>query len=107
MKDNKVYIQHILDEIEFVLSETEHLDFETFIKDEKLKRACTRSLEIIGEAAKQISDDAKAQYADVDWKKICGMRDKLIHFYFGVNWDIVWSVIIDRLPALRSTLKKK
>jgi uncharacterized protein with HEPN domain len=107
MKDNTVYIQHILDEIEFILRETEHLNFETFIKDEKLKRACARSLEIIGEAAKQISDDGKAQYADVDWKKICGMRDKLIHLYFGVNWDIVWSVISDRLPALRSTLKKK
>jgi uncharacterized protein with HEPN domain len=77
------------------------MSFDVFIKNETLKRACTRSLEIIGEAAKNLSPEIKKHHKAIDWKKIAGMRDKVIHFYFGVNWDIVWDAIKNRLPALK------
>lgn len=66
-----------------------------------LKRACTRSLGIIGEAVKNLSSDFKERYENIEWKKMAGLRDKMIHYYFGVNWDIVWSVIQDKLPELK------
>jgi uncharacterized protein with HEPN domain len=83
------------------MRETEGEDFEEFIKSEILKRACSRSLEIIGEAAKNLSPDFKRQYKEIEWKKLSGLRDKMIHGYFGVNWDIVWDVIRNQIPKLK------
>ncbi len=70
--------------------------------DPVLTRAAARSLEIIGEAVKNISSDLKRKHKDVEWKKIAGMRDKIIHYYFGVNWNILWDVIQNKLPDLKS-----
>ena len=101
MKHNQVFLKHILDEINFLTKETEGIKFEQFIKNEILKRACSRSLEIIGEAVKNLSLDFKKQYKEIEWKKIAGLRDKMIHGYFGVNWDIVWDVIKNQIPKLK------
>jgi uncharacterized protein with HEPN domain len=101
MRHNQVFLKHILDEIDFVTRETEGKKFEEFIKNEMLKRACSRSLEIIGEAAKNLSLDFKRQYKEIEWKKISGLRDKMIHGYFGVNWDIVWDVMRNQIPKLK------
>jgi uncharacterized protein with HEPN domain len=101
MKQNFPFLKHILDEINFLLKETETLTYEEFISNEVLKRSCTRSFEIIGEAVKNISDELKNKYKDIDWKKIAGMRDKIIHYYFGVNYNIVWQTIKDKLPTLK------
>lgn len=87
------FLKHILDETTFLLKETEDITFDAFIKDELLKRGCTRSLEIIGEAAKNLSLEFKKRHKDIAWKEMAGIRDKIIHYYFGINWDIVWSVI--------------
>jgi uncharacterized protein with HEPN domain len=89
MKHNQVFLKHILDEIDFLTRETEGKEFEEFIKNEVLKRASSRSLEIIGEAVKNLSPDFKKQHKEIEWKKISGLRDRMIHGYFGVNWDIV------------------
>ncbi len=105
MKHNQVFLKHILDEIEFLTRETEGKTFEEFIKNEILKRACSRSLEIIGEAVKNLSPDFKKQYKEIEWKKISGLRDKMIHGYFGVNWDIVWDVIRNQIPKLREQVE--
>jgi uncharacterized protein with HEPN domain len=83
------------------MRETEGENFEEFIKNEILKRASSRSLEIIGEAAKNLSPDFKRQYKEIEWKKISGLRDKMIHGYFGVNWDIVWDVMRNQIPKLK------
>jgi uncharacterized protein with HEPN domain len=99
------YIRHILDEIDYVLSRTSLTDFPSFLKDETLKRAFVRSLEIIGEAAKKIPDDIKAVQPDIEWRKVSGMRDRLIHDYFGVDYTIVWDVAINKLPDLRVKLQ--
>jgi uncharacterized protein with HEPN domain len=105
MKHNYVFLKHILDEIDFLTRETEGIKFEDFINNGILKRACSRSLEIIGEAVKNLSPDFKRRYKETDWKKIAGLRDKIIHYYFGVNWDILWDVIKNRLPELKEQVR--
>ncbi len=105
MKQNKVFLLHILDEINFLVSKTKDINFDEFMKDETLKRACTRSLEIIGEAVKNLSSDFREKHKDVEWKKIAGLRDKIIHYYFGVNWDIVWDTIKNKLPELKDKIE--
>jgi len=105
MKLNQVFLKHILDEINFLMKETKELKFEEFLQDEVLKRASSRSLETLGEAVKNLSEDFKKRYKDIDWKKISGLRDKIIHHYFGVNWDIVWDVIKNKLPELKAKME--
>lgn len=106
MKHEQVYLKHILEEIDFLIKETEGIKFEEFMKNETLKRACSRSLEIIGEAVKHLSADFKKKHKEIEWKKIAGLRDKIIHYYFGVNWDILWDVIKNRLPKLKEQLEE-
>ena len=105
MKQNLPFLKHIFDETIFLLKETKGFSYEDFISNELLKRACSRSIEIIGEATKNISIDFKKKYKDIEWKDIAGMRDKIIHFYFGVKWEIVWSVIRNEIPLLKEKIE--
>ncbi len=99
------YIRHILDEIDYIMSQVSITDYESFIRDETLKRAFVRSVEIIGEASKKIPPDVKAMKPDVEWRKVSGMRDRLIHNYFGIDYRIVWDVASNKLPDLRLKLR--
>ena len=94
----------MLDEIDFILSRISGTDFESFVRDETLKRAFVRSIEIIGEASKKLPEDIKAMHPDIEWRKVSGMRDRLIHDYFGVDYTIVWDVAANKLPDLRIKL---
>lgn len=98
------YIRHIQDEIDYLMGRSRNLDKEAFMRDETLKRAFVRSIEIIGEASKKVSSELKKRYPDIEWKAIAGMRDKLVHDYFGVDHDIVWDVVRNKLPHLREQL---
>ncbi|KAF0134515.1 MAG: hypothetical protein FD145_533 [Candidatus Saganbacteria bacterium] len=106
MKDDLAFIQHIQDEVKFILEATKGIDFENIITSEILKRAILRSLEIIGEAAKKVSNDFKAEHPSIKWKEMAGLRDKLIHFYFGVDWNTVWNVIVVEIPELKNELNQ-
>lgn len=77
-----------------------------FLSDETLKRAVSRSLEIIGEATKKIPVDVKLQWSDIQWKHMAGMRDKLIHDYMGINYLIVWDVAKNIIPVLIPQIKE-
>lgn len=100
------YLYHIKDEIDFIISETNKTNYDSFINDIVRKRAFIRSLEIIGEAVKKIPEKYKEQYDDVNWRSIAGMRDKLIHEYFGVDYELVWDVMKKKVPELNTTILK-
>ncbi len=105
-KDSKEYLKHILDECVYILSVSKDLKKEDFLSDETLKRAISRSLEIIGEATKKIPIEFKEKYASVEWKSMAGMRDRLIHDYMGVNYLIVWDVVMKKIPELHSQVSQ-
>ncbi len=69
--------------------------------DETLKRAFVRSIEIIGEAVKRLPDEFRSEHSTIDWRAIAGTRDKLIHDYFGIDYDIVWDIVTNEIPELR------
>lgn len=104
MKSHDVFLRHILDEIDFLLDQAKSLTFEKFVSDEVMKRACTRSFEIMGEAVKNLPSDFKKKHKDVEWRDIAATRNKLIHEYFGVNWNILWDVMKEKLPGLRGKI---
>jgi len=106
LKCDKAFINHIRDEVNYIIEETKDLDFDDLMSNETLKRALIRSLEIIGEATKNLSKEFREKHPDVEWKGMAGLRDKLIHFYFGVDWDTVWTVITDNIPELANKLRK-
>jgi uncharacterized protein with HEPN domain len=94
------YLRHILAEADYLGARTAGLTRDAFLADETLQRAFVRSLEIIGEAAKKVPDGFRAEHPAVEWRAMAGMRDRLIHDYFGVDYDLVWDVVSNRVPAL-------
>ena len=98
------YIRHMLDEIDYILNRISNMDYESFVRDETLKRAFVRSVEVIGEASKKLPENIKAMQPEIEWRKVSGMRDRLIHDYFGVDYTIVWDVASNKLPDLREKL---
>ena len=105
-RSNEELFKHIFDEIVFLESETRTISEEVFLKDEKTQRAFARSIEIIGEAVKNISSDVMIKYKEVPWRNIAGMRDKLIHGYFSVDYEIVWDVAKNIIPEFKNQLIK-
>jgi uncharacterized protein with HEPN domain len=98
------YLKHILVEADYLAARSADLTFAAFVADETLRRAFVRSLEIIGEAAKKVPDDFRASHPSVEWRAMAGMRDRLIHDYFGVDFELVWDVVRNRIPELRMQL---
>ena len=99
------YLRHILDEIAFLSEEIFSLTEEQIMHDELHQRAFARSLEVIGEAVKNIPQEYKTAHLEIDWKSFAGLRDKLIHHYFGVDYALVWDVVKNELPDLNIKLQ--
>jgi uncharacterized protein with HEPN domain len=98
------YLKHIRDEIAYLESESTGIDKGDFLGDETRKRAFVRSIEIIGEATKHIPGDLRDAYPQIQWRAIAGMRDRLIHSYFGIDYDIVWDVLKNHIPVLAEVI---
>ena len=98
------YLNHILDAIRDIEDSTKNITKKEFIRNKDTKDENVRRLEIIGEAVKNISENLKKKYSDIKWRQIAGMRDKLIHHYFGVDFDAVWKVIKKDIPELKEKI---
>lgn len=105
-KSHLELIEHILAEIEFLRKQRDNLNETEFAVNEVMQRAFVRSLEIIGEAVKGVAGDIKEKYPEIDWKALAGMRDKLIHHYFGVDYTLVWDVVENKIDKLKYDLEK-
>jgi len=101
----KLFAKDILEAIEKIEMFIDGMDFDQFQADDKTSSAVLRKLEIIGEAVKHLPDQVKKNYKGVPWKEMAGMRDKLIHWYFGVDYQLVWNVIAEEIPQLKAQLK--
>ena len=100
------YLNHILEEIQYLTDHARDLAKEQFVADETLKRAFVRSLEIIGEAAKHVPEELRNKHANIEWRAMAGIRDRLIHGYFGVDYDIVWDVVRNKLPGIQKEISQ-
>jgi len=104
-KDSE-FVEDIREAIRRISVYTAGMDYDAFLADIKTQDAVTRNLEIIGEAVKNLSTELRQLHADVPWRSMAGVRDRLIHDYFGVNLDIVWEIISNELPRLVEPLEK-
>ncbi len=105
-KDPSFFLGHILESISYIEKDTKGYTKEKFASSRKTKDTVIRNLEIIGEAAKNLPEELRAKYPDIPWKKIAGLRDVLIHMYFGVDVDNIWNVVKEDLPILKENIKK-
>lgn len=106
MRDYYFYVKDIIEAMDAIAEFTEGLEFEEFRRDDKTSSAVIRKFEIIGEASKNVPANIRRKYPQVPWKEMAGMRDKLIHFYFGVNYELVWQTIKRRIPQIRPVLRE-
>ena len=106
-RDDTVYLRHhILDAIGLIQEYTKGMSEHEFISNSMTHDAVVRQIEIIGEAARNVSDEFQEQHDDLPWGKMTGIRNKIIHEYFNINFSIVWDTIKDDLPLLKKSVKK-
>ncbi|MDO9464762.1 MAG: DUF86 domain-containing protein [bacterium] len=106
MRKIELYLKDILKALEDITEFVGNMTFEEFIADDKTSSAVFRKLEVIGEAAKGVPNDVRQKYPEVPWKEMAGMRDRLIHFYFGIDYELVWSTIKKRIPEIRPYIER-
>lgn len=105
-QDFDIYLEDILEAIERIQAYVQDVTREDFETDRMRIDAVIRNLEVIGEAVKQVPDSVREKYPSVEWRKIAGLRDILIHKYFDVNLDIVWGVVKSNIPILKAEIQQ-
>lgn len=103
-RDHRIFLKDIIDSIEKIESFASDMKYRDFIQDDKTVSAVVRKLEIIGEAVKNLPKDIRLKNKDIPWREMAGMRDKLIHWYFNVDFKLIWKVIKEDLPKIRPSL---
>jgi uncharacterized protein with HEPN domain len=106
MNKDKAYLKGILDAISDIEAFITNINETEFYKNKEKKYAVVRALEMIGEAAKNLSKELRSKHKEIPWKEIAGMRDKLIHWYFGIKWELVWETVKNKIPELKNQLLK-
>jgi len=104
LRDFNIFLIDILQAVKRIEDYTKKLSFEEFCENQLVQDGVIRNLEIIGEAVKHLPKDVQKKYPNVEWKKIAGLRDILIHAYFGVDRDIVWDVITNKIPDFKKQI---
>ena len=105
MRDTTLYLKDILEAIHAIEEFVKDIDYDAFKEDDKTSSAVVRKFEIIGEASKNVPSEIKQKHSNIPWKKMAGFRDRLIHFYFGIQYKLVWDTIILELPNLKEQVK--
>lgn len=106
MRDPKLYLKDILEAIEAIENFVRGVDFETFKNDDMRASAVIRKFEILGEATKNIPENIKQKYFSIPWSDMAGMRDRLIHFYFGIKYELVWNTIKEDIPRIKPLIHR-
>jgi uncharacterized protein with HEPN domain len=100
------FLRHILDECNYLIKEYQNNTYQNFTEDERLAKAVCRSLEIIGEAGSKIDPSLKNRYKSIPWREMGDIRNKIIHDYFGIDYDIVWDTVKSDIPSLKEQVEK-
>ncbi len=105
-RDYKLFLQDIIEAMESIEEFLGNMDLNELIEDDKTSSAIIRKFEIIGEATKHLPEDLKEKHPEIPWKSMFGMRDRLIHAYFGIDYELVWEAIKTEIPKLKPQLKE-
>ena len=107
MKDNianKVRLNHILEALNEIEDFTKGITYDEYMKNSMLRHALVRLLEIIGEASNHLAEDLKSEFSEIEWVSLKGLRNVLAHEYFGVDYQLIWNLIVDQVPDLKNKI---
>jgi uncharacterized protein with HEPN domain len=106
LRDYRLYLDDILEAIQRIKEYISNMDFEDFAENRLVVDAVVRNLEIIGESCRALPQEIREKYPNIEWRKIVGLRNILIHQYFGVDLELVWDIVKNKLPELEIQIKK-